>query len=185
MTLLKSTERKQHETVAVLIAYPIGSVHDKDTITTTILFERRRRRPHQRNGHSPFGHALASFMALLPQYLHSSGLGVDTSAKDHIILLPKSYPRHITWKEAVTMAYGEGASFRHMYTITYADTKPTVLDLAIMLRQVTDTRPDYTIHDSCYLYAALACESLRITFRGRKTWNALTKSDSFMPGASQ
>ncbi|KAL0570981.1 hypothetical protein V5O48_010979 [Marasmius crinis-equi] len=67
------------------------------------------------------------------------------------------------------------ADHAFIYAIVFPEgdsNPPTVLDLAIASRVVSEHRPDYSLmRNNCYFFAAAICKTMERQFGGKKIWN--------------
>ncbi|KAK7047461.1 hypothetical protein VNI00_006692 [Paramarasmius palmivorus] len=193
MTLLKGIEGKQHELVMVsLIAPPKKPGHPK--LKRTIFFERRmddgscgyeqddadvdEERVGNNSSTQIVGiHSAAVCPSLaLSSSASSASMEMQNFAKD-IIIVPSTGSENSGWERAFQVAFPEVAKpadcIRQIYTITFtveSDECPTLLDLAVVLDQVSSGYRKYNIFKfQCYFYSALVCETMGRLFRSEKT----------------
>ncbi|KAK7024544.1 hypothetical protein VNI00_016219 [Paramarasmius palmivorus] len=192
MTLLKCTQGKQHELVAVSVTVPSNDMKWSD-IDMTMFFERRlcngkdveeekRKRGRGRSGTQTSVHLTA---VAPPGALDSIGSSSElprNTASD-IVVIP--WNGKCGWKKAVEVAFGyKGSEVGEVYSITFTEHPlPTLLDLAVILNQVSNTYQNYhLLKHQCYFYAALVCETMRVIFSGQKI---STGPDITGPGQDQ
>ncbi|EEB92118.1 hypothetical protein MPER_09422 [Moniliophthora perniciosa FA553] len=189
MTLLKVTNGKQHELVAVSIIVPSKTPRRHPHLNITIFFERRIRKDleqgdaneENRRGRrrSSGGDSSSYASAVLPlPMLTSSGSSLDIQenrATDIVIIPSGDERRSLSWERAFEVAFKYAPhpeDIDVVYTVTFPENaRPNVLDLAVLLNQVSESYRDYHVfRTQCYYYAALVCETMRVLFQGEKTW---------------
>ncbi|ESK87931.1 hypothetical protein Moror_10905 [Moniliophthora roreri MCA 2997] len=193
VTLLKCNNGKQHELVAVSVIVPSKVPCRYPNLTITIFFERRighgkdleqgefdeESRKDRRRGSG--GDSGDYAPAVLPRpILASSGFSMDipeNKAKDIVIIPSGDEWKSLGWERAFEVAFNGARRLDNIhneihvvYTITFPKSdRPSIIDLAVLLNQVSESYTDYHIFGAqCYFYAALVCETMRELFKGQK-----------------
>ncbi|KAK7016190.1 hypothetical protein VNI00_018974 [Paramarasmius palmivorus] len=170
MTLLKCMQGKQHELVAVSVTVPSNDMKWSD-IEMTMFFERRlcngkdvkeekRKCGRGRSSTQTSVHLTAVAPPGVLDSIGSSSKLPRNMASD-IVVIP--WNGKCGWKKAVEVAFGyKGSEVQEVYLITFTEHPlPTLLDLAVILNQVSNTYQNYhLLKHQCYFYAALVCETI-------------------------